>query len=255
MNSKLAYYSLLIVTVGVVIGLWLITKNMLAILLVVSILIVWLVIENQSRKKNNEYHLLIERVEKLKTFSYDLQQLIDSELALVQEDVLRTRNIVSDSIDLLQAASLSIHATVVLQDGEVRALAANQTQVTQQNQVNSQISIVDSTSPLDTSATNIKTIVDNNELMKMNSEKMMQALQFEDIVNQVSERVAQHIGDIQLTVNILSNLCNSELSSTFEEDIKKMNKEYLTVKEKLNKISSKKIAAQEDMSEGDIDLF
>lgn len=254
MNSKSFYYTILLLSVATVVALWLMTNSLGVVFLVCGILLVWMLIEKHSRKKNDEYHLLVYRVEKLKTFSYDLQQLIDNELALVQEDVLRTRNIVSDSIDLLQAASLSIHATVVLQDGEMRAFATDAGQVAQKSQVNNQMSVAQPETS-GSNAVNIKAIVDNNSLMKLNAEKIMQALQFEDIVNQVSERVAQHIGDIQQTVNILSNLCNSELSSTFDEDLQRMNEEYQSVKEKLVNISSKKIASQEDMSEGDIDLF
>jgi len=254
MNSKQKYVVLLLLTAVAVILVAFISKDLIVSLLVGGITVAWVLVEKRSRDQADEYILLINRIDKLKTFSCDLQRLIESELALVQDDVLRTRNIVSDSTDILQAASLSIHATITSQQSEINTMAIGHVQASQKNQANSQVSLpqVDGSFTGDIGVTKLN---ENNTLMRLSADKMLQALQFEDIVNQVSERVAHHIGDIQQTVNILSSLCNSELSISFDSDLRNMQQDYLSVKEKLNKISAKKIAAQEDMSEGDIDLF
>jgi len=255
MNEKFLYPIVVLLSVIIVLVIGVLTHSVVVVALVVLLFLAWFLLEKNNHHKKQEYVLLIDRVEELKKFSKELQILIDSELALVQEDVLRTRNIVSDSINLLQAASLSIQASVILQNDEINSLSVNQGVLQQQKQFNSQAQLLSTGSGSDESSKTIDTLINNNQSMKLNSEKIMQALQFEDIVNQISERVALHISDIQLTANILSNLCNSELSSTFEDDLKKMQADYQCVKEKLSNVYSKKIAAQEDMEEGDIDLF
>lgn len=244
---------MLVICIAAMIAVAWMTLNIFAVGIVALISIVWFFV-SQEIYKINDYQLLTNRVEKLKSFSHKLQDLIDSELALVQDDVLRTRNIVSDSIDILQAASLSIHSTIILQDSDLRALQAANMQSLRQKDASGQVSIVN-TVDANKSWVDIESIASNTASLKINADRMMQALQFDDIVNQISQRVAEHIDDIQRTVNILSHLYDSEMSSTFEKDLDFMQKEYLLVKDKLSHVSAKKIAAQEDMSEGDIDIF
>lgn len=233
---------------------WVLTANIPTVFIVVLLSSAVCFFAHKAKKNQKDYAVLIERAEKLKAFSHKLQSLVNNELALVKDDVVRTRNIMSDSISILQASSLSIHATVISQNNELKAFEQIEGYAINQAQANGNIELMNGHQQLQQSQ-KIKSLTDNNNVMKVNAEQIIQALQFEDIVNQISERVGLHIDDIQLSTNILSNLSNTELSSTFDSDLDSMNKEYELVKEKLSNISSKKIAAQESMDEGDIDLF
>ena len=83
---------------------------------------------------------------------------------------------------------------------------------------------------------------DHREYLEIQSEMMdiMRVLQFEDIVSQISERVAYRISDIRHTVDLISHLHDSEFSVNFEEDVEKMKVELVDIKKKLSNASAKK---------------
>lgn len=263
MKSISALHYALILTI-IIIGVTLFFPNnnlyLVSTLLVSSI---WLAAFYKSQRDLKGHGVVVERVEELKNFSIELQSLVDKELALVQEDVIRIREIVGDSIGILQNSTKSINQNMTLQkeyfdevlktleidkennvikinvDNEALGITQQEYQISSNNVVN-----INATSTL---------AFENRNREDIN--KMMLALQFEDIVGQVSERVAQHVGDIRSTVDILSKLCESELSETFESDMDNMKLEYSVIKEKLIKVSAKNLAAQKNMDEGDVDLF
>ncbi len=292
----------------------------------VAITGIW-VRELYSNHEDTEKHaVVVERVNQLKSFSIELQALVNKELALVQDDVLRIRGVVVDSIGILQEGVESINAQIVIcqnkqpvndssnnQDKkapidntalnsvmnkmqemlssvksledislQTQLLAKNTSidtaQMTGGGSVVTQMadnasSVVRSSSTLESGVqqcidtiSNAMEVIDQSsindaqyaneyQLIQRNIDDIRRALQFEDIVSQISERVAQHIGDIRFTVDILSKLCESELSDTFDEDLEMMKSELTGIRKKLSNISAKKIVAQHNMDEGDIDLF
>lgn len=209
---------------------------------------VWIVSSFKYENNKINHQLIIERVEKLKSFSVELQTLINKELILVQDDVVRTKKIIGDSIGILQSSVQEINDNMQVQREYLDSLiCASSDRVAISDELSGKPQCKGVKSDL-----SIDTIVNKN---KNNMDNMIIALQFEDIVNQISDRVAQHINDIRSTVDILSKLCESELSNTFQDDIEKMEHEYQEIREKLIKVSSKNLAAQENMKEGEIDLF
>lgn len=85
--------------------------------------------------------------------------------------------------------------------------------------------------------------------------KITQALQFEDIVCQISERVAKHIEDIRYLVKLSTDLHDSELSEDFLEKLDFSKQELERIKQKLATSSTRSIVGQSSMDEGDIELF
>ncbi len=276
--------------------------------------------------ENNEKHaIVVERVNQLKSFSIELQALVNKELALVQDDVLRIRGVVIDSIGILQESVGSINTQIVICQNKESASSSNtheneraignsalssvvnkmqemllavksledislQAQLLAKNtsidaaqatgggnvvaqMADNASSVIRSSSVLesgvkqciDTISSAIETIDQSSindaqyaseyQIIQQNIDDILRALQFEDIVSQISERVAQHIGDIRFTVDILSKLCESEFSETFDEDLEVMKSELTGIRKKLSNISAKKIVAQHNMDEGDIELF
>ncbi|MEO0444174.1 MAG: hypothetical protein AAFZ92_10645 [Pseudomonadota bacterium] len=59
--------------------------------------------------EKKQYETISNRVKELKSFSLELESMVNKELALVQEDVVRIRGLVADSIDTLQSGISSIH--------------------------------------------------------------------------------------------------------------------------------------------------
>jgi len=222
---------------------------------------IWVLAFYKSQSDLKEHSVVVERVDQLKDFSVELQSLVDKELALVQEDVIRIREIVGDSIGILQNSTKNINQSIISQkkyfDEVLKTL-----EVDSKNNI---VRINVKNEKLEPSQKEYK--ISNNNIVNFNSvpefensskadiDNMMLALQFEDIVSQVSERVAQHVGDIRSTVEILSKLCDSELSETFESDMDAMRLEYSVIKKKLMKVSAKNLAAQKNMGEGDVELF
>ena len=289
-----------------------------------------------------QYRLMVERVSLLKTFSIELQQLVDKELGLVQGDVMRIRDIVSDSIGILQHNVNQIYECSAFQYEQLTMLAQQQqtavldpeysrhlTRVV--NEVIDKVreaaktvacaeraakqttlladalwlesAQVDSACPsMVKSAQEIKTIaggltlrgseiqqgadkikatlqqlqhwqqpgsvttgpesntiiaaVSNRQaLIGASAQEIIRALQFEDIVSQISARVAGHIGDIRMAVALLSRLCESELSANFSDELMQMQQEFVMLRQKLETASAKAVVAQKNMDEGDVELF
>lgn len=261
---SILHYAILLTIIGVGVIVFY-PGNELHIVAIVLVSSIWFVAIVDSQNKIRKHNLVVERIEELKSFSVELQSLVGKELALVQDDVMRVREIVGDSIGMLQDSTHNInhnmHAQKKYFEDCLRKLNSNEK--TNIININSavvgleagKVNVVDAhkavggkVSALDS----IKTFENEN---KVNIDNMILALQFEDIVSQISERVAQHVGDIRSTVDILSSLCESELSTTFDADLDNMKSEYMKIKQKLLEVSSKNLAAQKNMSEGDIDLF
>ena len=87
------------------------------------------------------------------------------------------------------------------------------------------------------------------------TEDIIRALQFEDIVHQITERAVLHISGIRLIVDKLSHLYSDELSSNFEGKLQSARKDIQTIREKIANESASTIAAQSNMNEGNIELF
>ncbi|MGH1486673.1 MAG: hypothetical protein ACRBCI_10675 [Cellvibrionaceae bacterium] len=318
------------------------------ILFLISTLTAWLFIVNQIIKEQNEHEKISERVAQLKNFGMELQEVVNKELALVQEDVIRVKGIVSDSISILQSGVGSIYEKTSASSGALPSDAMKPvaaTHFSNQEDVSGDLSLVrsklavifdnigkitkdieafDSVSKklmvndtgqidgflkVNETEHDVRVLIDQvpqfshsiyehvsvltaaiediNQLEAINSDDfnaadtlkgtkedqneakvvdpaieiqsemmdIMRALQFEDIVGQISERVAQHISDIRFTVDLLSHLHDSEFSDSFEEDVEIMKDKLVEIKRKLSSASAKKIAAQKNMDEGDIDLF
>lgn len=248
MKSMTSVYYALLLTV-VVAGITLFYQNKIVyITSILFISIFWLIAFNGFQRKMQQHDMVVERIEELKRFSVELQSLINKELALVQDDVIRIRTIVGDSIGILQDSTNNIYQNMDTQKQYLE-------NVVEELNIDSSFKVKDR-QRLD--GNNVLSFDSVNALSikyKSDIDNMMLALQFEDIVGQVSERVAQHVGDIRSTVDILSKLCESELSTTFEADMDNMRRECSIIKENLIKVSAKNLAAQKNMDEGDIELF
>lgn len=248
MKSMTSVYYALLLTV-VVAGITLFYQNKIVyITSILFISIFWLIVFNGFQRKMQQHDMVVERIEELKRFSVELQSLINKELALVQDDVIRIRTIVGDSIGILQDSTNNIYQNMDTQKQYLE-------NVVEELNIDSSFKVKDR-QRLD--GNNVLSFDSVNALSikyKSDIDNMMLALQFEDIVGQVSERVAQHVGDIRSTVDILSKLCESELSTTFEADMDNMRRECSIIKENLIKVSAKNLAAQKNMDEGDIELF
>lgn len=248
MKSMTSVYYALLLTV-VVAGITLFYQNKIVyITSILFISIFWLIVFNGFQRKMQQHDMVVERIEELKRFSVELQSLINKELALVQDDVIRIRTIVGDSIGILQDSTNNIYQNMDTQKQYLE-------NVVEELNIDSSSKVKDR-QRLD--GNNVLSFDSVNALSikyKSDIDNMMLALQFEDIVGQVSERVAQHVGDIRSTVDILSKLCESELSTTFEADMDNMRRECSIIKENLIKVSAKNLAAQKNMDEGDIELF
>jgi hypothetical protein len=292
---------------------------------------------------NNNYLTVLKRIDELKDFSLELQELVNKELALVQEDVLRIKNIVTDSIQILQVSTDSICEQSSHQYDYIQKICAQRENIEQSDEskksihhvrtqlqvmaekikeagsyfkaleevaqsastLSARASIVEKVSghkqelmsradayptPIVEQAPQISQTIQSsesilvetiNEISRLDKEveaaanesqaafdfestkqkiqqdvmSIMRALQFEDIVSQISERVAQHVGDISVSVDILSHLPDSELSSSFDEELKLMRSKLTNIRKKLASVSAKQIANQQNMDEGDVDLF
>lgn len=255
MKSLVNAKSALITTIGIIAICLFYFENSYQVVPLVIISALWMLIYYQSKAAIKKNEVVFERVEQLKVFSVDLQVLINKELALVQEDVIRTRQIVSESISMLQNSNLEISNNINTQQKFLESLQSLQGAAQENNNKNINDVSSNINSILELAFSNVKSVEKSLLENKDSLDNMMIALQFEDIVSQISERVAQHVGDIRATVNILSRLCESEFSTTFQDDIDNMKSEYQLMKEKMVKISSKNLAAQKNMDEGDIELF
>lgn len=303
---------------------------------------IWYIELSQTKKNKNDAVILVKRAHQLKKFSGELQQMVKTELGLVQEDVIRIRGVVSDSIMILQTSTQSIRqsfdifceqgvnlqrtqenlesaaskidntATIIQSvqrfSEQIHLLSANleieakqvsngvntshtQTSNTQASNtqksptltsvsvetplhtcseiskqsgqlekelststetINAIIAEVKSLASQGTSVSNYQSAKDN---VTNNISDIVRALQFEDIVCQMSERIASHIGDIRLLVEQLSHLYENELSTNFEEELQEARKKMDVIKEKLSRESAKVIVSQQNMDEGDIELF
>ncbi len=217
----------------------------------------WILCFYKVNTSLNNHKLVVDRVEQLKKFSIDLQSLINKELALVQEDIIRTKGIVSDSIGILQKSASDINMNMNLQKQYLESisemLSADGNDVVASDVGKTFLDIVNTNASSDENSE--RSIEYLNRKNKDSIDNMMLALQFEDIVSQISERVAQHVGDIRMTVDILSRLCESEFSTSFQQDLEKMRVEYASIKDKLLSVSSRNFAEQKNMDEGDIELF
>jgi hypothetical protein len=333
---------LAIVFVGIFNIVW------LQLLAAIMIAVVWMHHAHTILANNQNFVIVVKRVDQLKKFSAELQDLVNKELALVQEDVLRIKNIVSDSIQILQTSTNSICDISAGQSSKIEKIYAQHSEGLQNsdkkesmhhikeqlqnmaetiseagtyfkeleaiaerashlnlNSVNANqasanhVSINQSQNYVQASSNDALTSINGpkishsiqashsllietisemsrldqddssaaNEAMEIaeyhntqrkiqeNIMDIMRALQFEDIVSQVSERVAQHVGDIRVSVDILSHLPDSELSTSFDSELKTMRARLDEMREKLAKVSAKQIASQQNMDEGDIDLF
>ena len=68
----------------------------------------------KAKQNKNEVINTVKRGHQLKNFSIEFQQMVNTELGLVQEDVIRIRSVVSDSIMILQNSTNSITEAVEL---------------------------------------------------------------------------------------------------------------------------------------------
>lgn len=310
--------------------------NFLSIVIIVS---VWLWQINKFIIESNNHNVINDRVNQLKKLGLELQGVVNQELILVQEDVVRIKDIVSDSIGVLQKNIESmndkcaefivneVESTNVNQKddlnsyknvkekfsvacGEINNIARN---IKEFEDISKKMSLIanayvvetakvghcnesfqytentmqdvtvqtpklinhiqESVCKLEVAVEEIEQLesVDESHSIKRCSasinasyisnpiqnefQEVTRALQFEDIVSQISERVAQHVGDIRLTVDLLSHLHDSEFSSTFDQDLDSIKEKLSEVKCKLSSSSAKEIANQKNMDEGDVELF
>lgn len=190
---------------------------------------------------NNE--LIFNRVEQLKKFSQELQALVYDELAFIYDDMLRIRRLVGESVDDLQLSFQSIHHM----SNDMQSLCAKIESLSSPSHPNNQQQSLHDLGQLIASY--------DSDDVKKNISIAIQALQFEDIVGQVTERVAQQISNVRDVVNILSHVHDSEFSQTFEVDLEEKKQLLSDMRQKLSQTTASCIAAQQTMDDGDIDLF
>ncbi|MBX2809462.1 MAG: hypothetical protein KTR20_12625 [Cellvibrionaceae bacterium] len=184
-----------------------------------------------------------------KKLSDELHTLVNEELALVQNDVVRVKAIMVESMKLLENSFFAI-----------------------QHKTNEQRTLVDSyfndplapaVSPVspDVEVNMVASDIDLQKILSLKHEaihqhlnKAMRALQSDDIVGQLSDRIASHVGDIRQAVDILSGIYDAGPAGV-NHSIALIEKELTVLKERLTRDSARHIVAQENLDEGEIDLF
>ena len=188
-------------------------------------------------------------------FNTQLQEVIDRETSQVSEDIVRLQKLVSDSTKMLQKSFATI-SEKTKQQSELMLKFTDDTGLEKSEQANlagnnMKTQAVELAS-VDFDNSQLEPAIANVSIIQEEVNSAIMALQFEDIVIQLSAHINRRIDHINSASSIAKTLSHSkntgnELKSAIEQ-LRHLNQSFES--ERLSKI-----VRQNSLNEGDIDLF
>ena len=191
---------------------------------------------------------------RLTNFNAELHALVYDELAFVKSDVARVKSIVSESMRLVESSFFNVQNETNEHFDILNSEYVSGNNIFAGNYNHADKSVEQDEDKVSKVNTFKKEVDDRHQQINSQLSDAIMALQSEDIVGQLSDRIADHVADIRKAVDILSQIQTVPLQD-IERYFLDAHKEVGDLKKKLSRDSSRKIVSQENMDDGDIDLF